>query len=330
METIWNIGITWNIFLQNLGGWLKTPMELFSFFGTEPFFLLLLPALYWCMETGIGLRVGIILLLGASTNGALKLAFHGPRPYWFTPDVIGYAGEASFGAPSGHAQNAFGVWGMLAACTGRRWGWPAALLIILLIGISRLYLGVHFPHDVILGWAAGALLLWLVLRFWTPVGTRLKKMSPGRQILASFLGSLLLVLCSVIPFLWLEWIHWQPPQAWAVYAKDAVSLNVAFTSAGTLFGFLAGLFWFDRRGGFDAGGPLWKRILRYLLGMVGLLLVYLGTRALFISTTPDGEAMFPYMLRYARYALVGGWISAGAPWVFAKLNLAGRTIHERG
>ncbi len=50
METIWNTGITWNIFLQNLGSWLKTPMEVFSFFGTEYFFLLLLPALYWCLE----------------------------------------------------------------------------------------------------------------------------------------------------------------------------------------------------------------------------------------------------------------------------------------
>lgn len=328
METIWSIGITWNIFFQGLGRWLKTPMELFSFLGTEPFFLLLLPALYWCMEAGIGLRVGIVLLLGASINDALKMTFHGPRPYWFGPDVIVYAGETSFGLPSGHAQSAFGVWGMLAACIGKWWGWPIALLIILLIGISRLYLGVHFPHDVILGWLTGALLLWLVLRYWKPFGARLKKMSPEKQILASFLSSLLLILFSTIPFLWLKFTHWQPPQAWAEYAKDAVSLNIAFTTAGTLFGLLAGLVWFNRRGGFDADGPLWKRILRYLLGLVGLLVVYLGTKALFRWTIPDAEAAFPYTLRYVRYALVGAWLSAGAPWVFVKLNLAGKAVHE--
>ena len=39
--------------------------------------------------------------------------------------------------------------------------------------------------------------------------------------------------------------------------------------------------------------------------------------------------MLPYLLRYIRYALVGAWISAGAPWFFAKLNLAGRAVHER-
>lgn len=328
METIWNIGMTWNIFLQGLGSGLKTSMELFSFLGTEPFFLLLVPGLYWCMDAGIGLRVGIILLLSTSVNDAFKMAFHGPRPYWLTSDVIGYAGGSSFGMPSGHAQIAFSVWGMLAACTGKWWGWPIAILVILLVGISRLYLGVHFPHDVILGWLTGALLLWLVLRSWKPVGARLKKMRPEQQLLASFFSSLLLILFAMIPFLWLKFTNWQPPQAWAEYAKDAMSLNVAFTTAGTLFGFLAGLVWFNRRGGFDADGPIWKRILRYLLGLVGLLVVYLGTKALFGSMIPDAEAALPYTFRYIRYALVGAWISAGAPWVFVELNLAGKGSHE--
>src|SRR5512140_3411576 len=82
MEAIWNSGTSWVIYLQNLGSWLKTPMEAFSFLGTENFFLVLLPALYWCVETGIGLRIGIILLLSTSVNDGLKMAFRGPRPYW--------------------------------------------------------------------------------------------------------------------------------------------------------------------------------------------------------------------------------------------------------
>jgi membrane-associated phospholipid phosphatase len=322
METIWNIGITWNIFFQNLGSCLKTPMEVFSFFGTENFFLLLLPALYWCMEGGIGLRVGIILLLSASVNDAVKMVFHGPRPYWYSTDVIRYASETSFGVPSGHAQIAFGVWGMLAASIRKWWGWPIAILIIVMIGISRLYLGVHFPHDVILGWSIGALLLWLVLRFWKPVTAWLKKMSLGQQILASFLSSLLLITFSLIPFLWLKITNWQLPQAWAEYAKDALSLSGTFTTAGTLFGLLAGLAWFNHQGGFDASGPLWKRILRYILGMVGVLVFYLGLKVLFGLIVPDSEAVLPYILRYIRYVLVGAWISAGAPWIFVKLKLA--------
>jgi membrane-associated phospholipid phosphatase len=121
METIWQTGIIWNIFFQNLGSWLKIPMEVFSLFGTEKFFLLLLPALYWCMDASIGLRVGIILLLCTSVNDTLKLAFHGPRPYWYSANVIAYARETSFGVPSGHAQIAIGVWGMLAIHSRKWW-----------------------------------------------------------------------------------------------------------------------------------------------------------------------------------------------------------------
>ncbi len=322
MDTILNAGITWNIFLQNLGSWLKTPMEAFSFLGTEYFFLLLLPALYWCVEQGLGLRVGIILLLSTSVNDALKLAIHGPRPYWYSPEVIGYAQETSFGAPSGHAQIAAGVWGMLAAGVRKWWAWVIAILVILLISISRIYLGVHFPHDVILGLLVGALLLWIVIAQWNPVTRWVKCLSLGRQVMFAFLASLILILIEVIPYAWLKVSSWQPPQAWASFATGAVTLSGAFTTAGTVFGLLAGLAWFSRQGGFDAGGPLWKRLLRFLVGVAGVLVLYLGLSALFGLIAPDAEAVFPYILRFIRYALVGAWMSAGAPWAFVRLNLA--------
>jgi membrane-associated phospholipid phosphatase len=324
MEAIWNIGITWNVFFQSLGAWLKTPMDAISFLGNEYFFLFLLPALYWCIETSVGLRVGIILLLSTSVNDAFKLAFHGPRPYWYSPDVIQYGTETSFGAPSGHSQITLGVWGMMAYSLRKWWGWLIAVLITLLVGISRLYLGVHFPHDVLLGWLIGALLLWLVIRLLDPVAALIKEMSLGKQILVAFLGSLVLILFSFVPFLWLKLTNWQPPQVWADYAKEAISMSGTFTSAGTLFGLLIGLAWFHRQGGFSADGPIWKRILRFLLGVVGVLVFYLGLKTLFGLIAPDAEALVPYILRYVRYTLVGAWVSAGAPWLFVRLKLAGK------
>jgi len=46
---------------------------------------------------------------------------------------------------------------------------------------------------------------------------------------------------------------------------------------------------------------------------------------LFGLITPDAEALLPYILRYIRYTLVGAWVSAGAPWLFVRLRLAGKT-----
>lgn len=325
METIWNIGITWNIFFQSLGSWLKTPMEIISFLGTENFFLLLIPALYWCVETSIGIRVAVILLLSASVNDSLKMFFHDPRPYWYSTEVIAYAKESSFGLPSGHAQIAFSVWGMLANGIHKWWGWFFAILIILLIGISRLYLGVHFPHDIIIGWLVGALLLFLVVWSWKQVIEWLKKMSFRQQIIASFLGSLAIILLYLTPFLWLKITNWQPPSAWAEYASSAVSIKAAFTTAGTLFGLLIGLVWLNHQGGFDTNGSLGKRVLRYMLGLIGVIVFYIGLKVLFGLLVPDEETLLSYILRYARYVLVGAWISAGAPWFFIKLGLARRS-----
>ncbi len=330
METILNGGINLIAALQSLGDWLTLPMKFFSFLGIEEFFLLLLPALYWCVDAGLGLRVGVILLLSSGVNHALKLAFHGPRPYWFSTQVRAFDFETSFGVPSGHAQTAAGVWGMLACGIKRKWAWWAAVLIIFLIGLSRLYLAVHFPHDVILGWLIGGLLLWLTLRFWGAAAAWLEKRTLGQQILLAFSASLFMILVSLPGFLWLR-ANWQIPAIWLQNAAqafpqgelpDPVGLSGAITPAATLFGLLTGLAWFNRRGVFSTTGPAWKRILRYVLGMVGVLVFYIGLKVLFGLFVPDGEALLPYILRYVRYALVGAWVSAGAPALFILLKLA--------
>lgn len=317
-----DFGVRVVVALQSLGGWLTLPMKFISFLGTEQFFLVILPALYWCVDSGVGLRVGVILLLNTSLNDAAKLAIHGPRPYWYSSQVKAYATETSFGAPSGHAQIATGVWGMLAAIVKKAWAWLLAGGIIFLIGLSRMYLGVHFPHDVLLGWIIGGLLLGVVLRAWDPVSAWLGERSLGQQVLVAFLASLALILVELIPFLGLELGGWTPPPAWAAYAGQSVSLSGALTSAGSLFGLAAGLAGFKHQRGFSTAGPVWKRILRYGLGMLGLLIFYLGLDLLFNWIAPGGEGLVAYLMRYVRYALVGAWISFGAPWVFLRWRLA--------
>jgi len=318
MESILNLGINWVVVLQNLGDWLTLPMKFFSFLGTEEFYMLVLPVLYWCINSTLGIQVAFILMISGGFNDAFKLAFHGPRPYWYSSRVDGLAVETSFGVPSGHSQNAMSVWGIMAAGIHKWWAWLVAGLIIFFIGLSRMVLGVHFPHDVLLGWLIGGLLLWLMVRFWKPLTAWLAKYSPGRQILLAFLASLVLILLPLIPYLYLAGVKWQPPQAWAGYAVSAVSMEGPMTTAGTFFGLALGLVWLKQKGGFNTSGSWWQLALRYLLGVAGVLAIRYGLKAIF----PEGDTLLAYSLRYLRYTAIGAWMTGGAPLVFIRAKLA--------
>lgn len=324
MEAIIQAGIAFALWFQGLGGWLEAPMKGFTFLGSEEFFLLGLPVIYWCVDARIGLRMGVILLLNGALNSVLKLAFFGPRPYWVNPQVRALASETSFGVPSGHAQIATGLWGMLASQVKRPWAWAAAIFLILMIGLSRLYLGVHFLHDVLLGWLFGALTLWAVLRLWDSTAAWVQTKSTGQQVGLAFLLSVIMLVAGAIAFgavrntpLPPEWTA-NSLAAGAHEAPAPITFNSVITSAATLFGLLAGLAWMRLRGGFHAGGALMQRILRFVVGLVGVAILWYGLGAIF----PRGEEIVAYVLRYLRYALVGGWISAGGPWVFIRLGLA--------
>ena len=204
MQPVLDFGVRLIVFLQGLGNWLELPMKFFSFLGTEDFFMVALPVIYWCIDSTLGIQVAVILMLSNSVNCAFKLAFHDTRPYWYSQTVKGLAAETSFGVPSNHTQSATVIWGIIAAYLRKWWAWLVAVLLILLIGLSRLYLGVHFPHDVLVGLLIGGILLWLVLRFWTPITAWAKKKSIGQQIMIAFMASLMLVLLPLIPFVWLK------------------------------------------------------------------------------------------------------------------------------
>ena len=62
-----------NIFLQTLGTWLQSFSKLLSFLGTESFYILVMPAVYWCVDALSGLRLGMILVLSGTLNGLTKL-----------------------------------------------------------------------------------------------------------------------------------------------------------------------------------------------------------------------------------------------------------------
>jgi membrane-associated phospholipid phosphatase len=325
MGNIYQLGIEIILFLQGLGEWIFAPMKFFTFLGNEEFFLLVTPILYWSLDTRIGIRTALMLMFSSGTYNLGKWLFHTPRPYWISDQVRLFRAESSFGTPSGHATSAVAIWGYLAASFRKTWFWIVAILLMVLIGLSRLVLAVHFPHDVLLGWILGTVILLLYLHFEPGISRWLGKKSTTYKLAIAFLASLVLILLALLVVL--SQASDPLPAGWVENAAIAFpeepplepfTLAGQITVAGTLFGLAAGHSFLFSNSGYNTRGLWWHHFLRYLLGILGVLILWAGLDAVF----PDGDTLIPYIFRYLRYGLVGFWITYLAPRIFIHLKIA--------
>jgi membrane-associated phospholipid phosphatase len=327
MPSIFEWGTRVVLAVQGLGAWALVPMKFFSFLGTEEFFLVLITLIYWCVSAPLGIRLTFALLAADTASGLFKLAFHTPRPFWISKAVEVRAVETSYSTPSGHALIASTVWPYVAYRMRRAWVWVAAIGLVLLISLSRLYLGVHFPHDVLTGWVIGGLLLVLFIwadRVLTP---QLARAGLARQLLAAIAASAVVLILAALMFMAIAAVT-DPPAWMAALTRVAPPDEIAWprdpsglvSDAGLILGMGVGLALAQRWARFDAGGGFWKRVVRYFIGLVGVLLFWRGLALVF----PSGIDGLGLLFRYIRYALTGLWAVFLAPLVFLKLKLVDR------
>ncbi len=302
---------------QDTLDWLTPGMRAVTFLGDEDFYVLGFPLLYWAVSRRVGLRVGVVLLLSAGLNEAGKIASRTPRPSMLDPG-LGLVTETTPGIPSGHAQNGVVFWGALAAELSRRWAWGVALVLVALLSFSRVHLGVHYPVDLLAGWAVGAALLLGYIRLREPVEAWLAARSPQAHVWLAFAASLGVVALAAAARV--AFLDWQPPPEWI--GVDAgnwpVAVSHAVTPAGALFGLGVGTVLLRARGGFHVTGPVWQRTVRCLVGLIGVVVLWQGLGVLF----PGGEDPIALAYRWLRYAAVGAWITGLAPLLFVRLGLA--------
>ncbi len=320
------IEIAFTLLVQQIGTWLVAPLAAFTSLGTEEFYLLVTPTLYWCFSTAIGMRVGAMLLLTNGLNAVFKISLHSPRPYWVDQRVkVLFQSETSFGLPSGHAQTAASVWGIFAAHLKKKWARWAVIAVIFLIGFSRIYLGVHFTSDVLLGWCIGGLLVLAFLKFEQPVAAWFRMQNTFTQIFAGFIVSAVLIILVFLPLQILA--DWQIPAEWHQLSElnfpgsevDPLNPEGVITSAGTLFGLIAGMVWIEKGyNGYNPAGTIGQKILRLVIGLTGVGIFWYGLGKIF----PRDPGVLAYTLRYLRYALIGVWVTAVAPILFIKMRLA--------
>jgi membrane-associated phospholipid phosphatase len=108
----------------------------------------------------------------------LKGVIDAPRPGTVDPSVIQYAVETSSAMPSGHALASIVILGWVWLRGSRSMRLLAVIAsFVFLIGLSRVYLGVHYPSQVIAGWAIGTLILWVFSRLFPSVSSSSKSSS---------------------------------------------------------------------------------------------------------------------------------------------------------
>ena len=140
-----------------------------TFLGGETCLLIILLVMLFCYKKEAGKRCGFTILAASMWFPMIKNIALRVRPYMAHPDRVKVLSvvepdadpmdivQQGFSFPSGHCASAVAIYGGVARELKKRWIWIVAAVIALLIGVSRFIVGVHYPTDVLVGWAVGIL-----------------------------------------------------------------------------------------------------------------------------------------------------------------------------
>lgn len=317
MEQLHQLSLGITEWLQTSYPQLSAFMQFISALGNEQAFLALMPLFYWSIDKRLGKTVAYVFLISITINPILKNAFRQPRPFWLDP-ALGLSEATGYGLPSGHVQHATVLYAFLAAWFRRWWGWVLAGVMILLMMMSRVYLGVHFASDAVGGLIVGLLILlgFFLTRY--QFEESYSKRNLGRRLFLMLIPPLTLLVIYVAVMLILgrpdysvEWASYIKPSE--LDAREGVA-----TGIGALLGYSVGMIYESSRVRFRTEGTIWQRLARYVLGIVVTFALWAGLRAVF----PDNPQWLALPLRVVRFFIILLWVSYLAPWVFVKLRLA--------
>ncbi len=270
-------------------------MLLITRLGEETAFLVLALIVFWCVDKKRGYLLMTVGFLGTMANQFMKLWFRIPRPWVLDPEftILEQAREAATGYsfPSGHTTSAVGTFGSIAASSRKKRTIALCVILAVLVGLSRMYIGVHTPADVLVG-ALTSVVLILALR-------RAVLSDRGMPVIIGIMVTMalgLLAFVSLYPF---------PADV------DAHNLQSGVKNAWTMLGCMAGVlvvYHAEKKYiNFTTMAVWWAQILKVVLGLGLVLAVKEGLRA-------PLEAVFgnPYPARAVRYFLIV--LVAGVIW----------------
>lgn len=272
-------------------------MLLITKLGEETAFLAVALILFWCVDKRTGYYVMSVGFVGTIGSQFLKLACRVPRPWVLDPEftILEEAREAAAGYsfPSGHSQSAVGTFGGMAATIKKNWLRIVFIAIAVLVPLSRMYIGVHTPADVLVGSGMSVVLIFAL--------KPLAYSKDGKGMKALLAGMIVLALT------YLAYVELWPFPA----DIDAHNLQSGYKNAYTLLGALLGVAVTyvvdEKKLQFQVKAVWWAQILKVVLGLGAVLLVKEGLR------TPLDLLLGGHMAaRAVRYFLIV--VMAGIVW----------------
>lgn len=264
--------------------------------GGTLFFLILISLTYTLFRPKLALELSFGLLTAGVIIALAKFYFESPRPYPYPLEFE----EKAFGLPSGHSYVAVVVWGLLAYRLRNVWFRAFCFFIICFTPFSRMYLGLHYLGDVILGFFLGVvhlIIIYLFIRHLDRKKLRHYFFQTDKHRTLSLLG--MLITLSIIML-----------DSNSASSEHFYSLSSAMTSAGALAGFWMGLLFypkFSREHFLDWGLPFTNGKIDILgilvrVGVLALIIViFYVLPSQFLKNSIWKEDLF---LRYMRYFLI--------------------------
>jgi glycerophosphoryl diester phosphodiesterase len=279
---------TLNALHINAGPLLDYFMIAMTKLGDQVFYFAALPALYWCVDKKTAVSIGAVFLVSTILNAIVKQVYLNPRP---NPDLLAapirelyntYAPKSP-GFPSGHTQGAAAFWGAAMIFTRNKIVIAIGAALIILVPYSRLYLGVHYPGDVLGGYLLGG----ITLAVMAPLMFRYEK----KEMRAD--DRVVPALLAVLPWI----IYWWMP---VMFLLEMMSV---------LAGLAAGLILAKNRIVFSEKNRPLAQFVKIATGMFGIGLVFLAGTISWSSPAAAG---------FTRYWIMGFWITFIAPLMFSR------------
>ena len=263
--------------------------QAFTIFAEEYLLIAISLFVYWCISKKKGFITAFSLLSAMNVMGVAKAIVRFPRPWTVIEglDVVRQNTATGYSFPSGHTTCAASAYTSLAVTFKKRWLSISCAALIVLVGLSRMYLCVHWPMDV-----AGGLLIGCGVSFlmasWLDRLFDDKARSVRIAVIIGIVFTAGMLLLSIL--LLLEKID----------ATAFEDLNITFAMFGGLgFGFALERTKYD----FEIEEGSWgRKVIRFLVGMLGVLVLMVACKALLKAI-----GIYNPLTRAIRYLLVGFW-----------------------